>query len=112
MLSVPFTFSSLWGNLYYSELPRCLSGKNSLAKAGDAGLIPGEGRSLGVGNGNPPQHSCQENSMDRGAGGYRPRGHKELGVTEQLSRHVADGVRRFPESVCVFLHFSIFMPLL
>ena len=28
------------------------------------GSIPGLGRSLGEGNGNPPQYSCLENSMD------------------------------------------------
>ena len=33
----------------------------------DMGLIPGSGRSLGVGNSNPLQYSCLENSMDRGA---------------------------------------------
>ena len=33
----------------------------------DAVLIPGWERSLGVGNGNLPQYSCLENSMDRGA---------------------------------------------
>ena len=31
------------------------------------GSIPGSGRSLGGGHGNPLQHSCLENSMDRGA---------------------------------------------
>ena len=35
--------------------------------AGDAGSIPGLGRSPGEGNGNPLQYSCLENSMDRGA---------------------------------------------
>ena len=34
--------------------------------AGDAGFIPGLGRPSGVGNGNPLQYSCLENSMDRG----------------------------------------------
>ena len=34
--------------------------------AGNAGLIPELGRSSGVGNGNPLQYSCLENSMDRG----------------------------------------------
>ena len=29
--------------------------------------IPGSGRSPGIGNGNPLQYSCLENSMDRGA---------------------------------------------
>ena len=33
---------------------------------GDSGLIPGLGRSLGVGNDNPLQCSYLENSMDRG----------------------------------------------
>ena len=35
--------------------------------AGDLGSIPGLGRSLGEGNGNPHQYSCLENPMDRGA---------------------------------------------
>ena len=35
--------------------------------AGDTGSIPGSGRFPGVGNGNPLQYSCPENSMDRGA---------------------------------------------
>ena len=34
---------------------------------GDAGLIPGSGRSAGGGNDNPVQYSCLENPMDRGA---------------------------------------------
>jgi len=33
----------------------------------NTGLIPGSGRSPGVGNGNPFQYSCLESSMDRGA---------------------------------------------
>ena len=42
-------------------------GKTSARNAGGPGLIPGSGRSPGEGNGNPPQHSCLENSMDGGA---------------------------------------------
>ena len=44
--------------------------KNQTANAGiarDTGLIPGSGRSPGVGNGNPLQYCCLEKSMDRGA---------------------------------------------
>ena len=41
--------------------------KNSPANAGDAGSIPGLGRSPGEGNYNSLQYSCLENSMDRGA---------------------------------------------
>ena len=40
--------------------------KNPPASAGNAGLIPGLGRSPGEGNGNPLQYSCLENLMDRG----------------------------------------------
>ena len=43
--------------------------KNLRARAGDTGLIPGMERSPGVGNGNPLQYSCQENSKNRGAWG-------------------------------------------
>ena len=41
--------------------------KNPPANTGDAGLIPGLGRSPGEANGNPLQYSCQENPIDRGA---------------------------------------------
>ena len=44
--------------------------KNPPAKAGaggDAGLIPGSGRSPGREHDNPLKYSCLENSMDRGA---------------------------------------------
>ena len=38
--------------------------KESACNAGDLGLIPGLGRSLGEGNGYPLQYSGLENSMD------------------------------------------------
>ena len=38
-----------------------------LRATGDTGLIPGPGRSLGGGHGNPLQYSCLESPMDRGA---------------------------------------------
>ena len=44
--------------------------KNPPADAGDirdVGSIPGSGRSLGGGHGNPRLYSCLENPMDRGA---------------------------------------------
>ena len=73
---------------------RCFPGdsqvKNPPANAGDAGdagLIPGLGRSPGGGNENPLQYSCQDNPMDRGvwwATVYRV---EELHRTEQLSVH-------------------------
>ena len=54
-------------------LPRWLSGKNPPADVGDSGdmcLIPGLGRSPGVGNSNPLHYSCLENFHDRGAWWY------------------------------------------
>ena len=41
--------------------------KNLSAKAGDAGLIPGLGRSHRGGNGNPLRYSCLGNPMEREA---------------------------------------------
>ena len=41
--------------------------KNLPANAGDAGSIPGLGRSLGEGKGYLLQYSCLENSIDRGS---------------------------------------------
>ena len=41
--------------------------KNLPDKAGDLSSISRSGKSPGVGNGNPLQYSCLENSMDRGA---------------------------------------------
>ena len=42
-------------------------GKASAWNAEDPDLIPGSGRSLGEGNGNPSQYSCLGNPMDRGS---------------------------------------------
>ena len=42
-------------------------GKEFACNIGDMGSITGLGRSPGVGNGNPLQYSCLENSMDREA---------------------------------------------
>ena len=47
-------------------LPRWLSDKGFSCNAGDPGSIPGSRSTLGEGNGNPFQYSCQENPMDRG----------------------------------------------
>ena len=68
---------------HFSNVSQSLKGKNQYHFGGfpggavvnnlparateDAGLIPGSGRSPGEGNGNRLQHSCLENSMDRGA---------------------------------------------
>ena len=67
---------------------------NPPTNAGDGGSIPGSGRSLGVGNGNPLQYSCLENFM-RSLVGYSPRGCKELNMIGWLLMY-----SREQEGVC------------
>ena len=63
--------------------PRGSAVKNPPANAGDVGSIPGLGRCPEEGNDNPLQHSCLDNSMDRGAWQATVHGvMKELDVTE------------------------------
>ena len=51
----------------HQGFPSASDSKESTSNVGDTGLIPGSGRSLGGGNGNPLQCSCLGNPMDRGA---------------------------------------------
>ena len=51
----------------YLGFPGGSDGKESACSEGDTGSIPELERAPGVGNGNPLQYSCLENSMDRGA---------------------------------------------
>ena len=77
----------------FRGFPGGSDGKESACNAGDLGLIPGLGRSLGEGNDNPFQYSrwrIQWSLVD-----YSPCSHKELDMTEQLT--------------LTFLHFFIFL---
>ena len=61
--------------------------KKSICHAGDLGLIPGSGRPLGEGNGNPFQYSCLRNPMDRVAWWATVHGVvKELNMTKQAHK--------------------------
>ena len=72
--------------------PRCLSGKEPTCNAGGLGLIPWfDPRSPGGANGNPLQHSCLENPMDRGAWRAAPHGVTDSDTPEPLSSHHARG---------------------
>ena len=62
--------------------------KNLPANVGNSGSVPGLGRSLGEGNGNPLQYSCLENPMDRGAWQATVNGiTKESDTTELTHTH-------------------------
>ena len=75
----------LWGNLGH---PGSSDGQEIVCNAGDPDSIPGLGRSLGEGNGNPLQDSCLKNPMDRGAWWDTVHGAaKELDTTEQLNNN-------------------------
>ena len=70
--------------------------KNLPANAGNGGLIPGSGRSLGEGNGNPLQYSCLGKPMDRGAWWATVHGvAKELDMTSQLNNNNNLGILFF-----------------
>ena len=75
-------------------LPWRLSGIKSLpANAGDAGSIPGSGRSSG-GEGMAP-HSSILAWGQRSLVGYSPWGHEELGMTKQQQQsYLIDGTQK------------------
>ena len=68
-LKFPMNFLSVIPNPYLKmvDFPDGPVVKNPHADSGDMSSIPGSGRSPGVGNGNPLQCSCLENSIDRRA---------------------------------------------
>ena len=51
--------------MYKVGFPGDSDGTESTCHAENPGSIPGLGRSPGKGNGNPLQHCCLENPMDR-----------------------------------------------
>ena len=64
LLLSPFVeYAPLWA----SQVALVVKNLPATAGAWDAVLIPGPGRSPGGGNGNPIQHFCLENPVDRGA---------------------------------------------
>ena len=67
-------------------IPQWSAVKESTWNAGDAGLIPGLGRSPGEGDGNSLQYSWPGKSHEqRSLVGYRPWGRRELDTTEWLN---------------------------
>ena len=66
---------------HWGGFPGSSVSKKFTCSAGDQGLIPVSVRTPGKGNGNPLQHSCLGNPMDRGAL-TTSMGHKELDTTD------------------------------
>ena len=67
---IRFRYNALLYYYNYLGPSQWLSGKESTCnsgESGDGGLIPGLGRSPGVGNGKPLWYSCLKNFMGRGA---------------------------------------------
>ena len=62
-------------------LPWCSAVKNPPTNAGDAGSIPGSGRSPEGWQGNPLQYSCLGNPVDRGAWQLQSMGPEESVTT-------------------------------
>ena len=107
----------MWTSLL---LPRWCNGTESACqyrRCKRLGLIPGSGWSPGVGNGNPFQYSCLENSVDRGAWrttvhGVSKVGHNWVHTTSKhthiltpLLTHLCLKVVRVPQAVLVSMFF-------
>ena len=87
-----FSFSKVCAcGILYSPSPNVgfpggSDGKESTCLSGDLGFIPGSGRSLGEGNGNPLEYLCLGKSHgQRSLEGYSSWGQKELDTTERQS---------------------------
>ena len=84
--------------------------KNPPANAGDiraAGSVLGSGRSPGGGHGNPLQHSCLKNPVDRGA--WWTTDHRvanSLTILKQLSTHAYTGPK---ETLFFFIRYKSYM---
>ena len=119
-ISIPFIVWGCWGwgggwvNFFGNydllcpwALPWCGShSKESTWNAGDLGSIPGLGKSLGKGHGNPLQYSCLENPHgQRSLAGYSPWGRKESDMTERpnwLNWNPFIKLKRWLEKVCIY----------
>ena len=62
-----FKYNCICFPVFYHLFPDGLVENYLPTNAGDVGSTPGSGRSPGGRNGNPPQYTCLENSINRGA---------------------------------------------
>ena len=82
------------GYIFAFDFPCSLVGKQSACNAGDQGSIPGLGRFLRQGNGNPLQYSCLENPRDRGV--WRATVHGIARVGPDLATEPPPSIVEFP----------------
>ena len=97
----------------YTGFPGGPSGENPPASSGDrrdTASIPGSGRSLGEGNGDPLEYSCLENPMDREAWRATVRGvaHRQTRLKWLSMQHAR--VRAFLDSQFYSFGLSILTP--
>ena len=81
-----FPYVYLYSFLHFEKdtgFPSDSHSKESACNVGDLGSIPGLGRSLGEGNGNPPVFLPGEFHGQRSLVGYSPLGPRELDTTER-----------------------------
>ena len=78
------------GSYLWKGFPVAQMVKNLPVMWEDPGSIPGLGRSPGEGHGNPLQHSCLENPMDREAWWATVRKVTELDMIEWLSSSMCE----------------------
>ena len=72
LINIYHSFQNILGNEILNFLSHSGSdSKKSACKAGNLGSVPGSGRSIREGNGNPLQDSCLENPMDKEPGGLQ-----------------------------------------
>ena len=71
---------------FSTGFPGCSVGKESTCNVGDMCSIPGSGRSLGVGNGNPLQDYCLESSWTEEPGRPQSMGSQRVGCN-RVHRH-------------------------
>ena len=81
-----FVLENLIEFLHLLAFPCWLSSKESTCNPGDAGSIPGSGRSPGGGDSSPLQYYSLENCLDRGAWPADSWGNKELEMTSDWAR--------------------------
>ena len=89
------THSSILG------LPWWLRCKEFACNVGDQGSIPGLVRSPGGGHGNPQEHSCLENPMDRRAWGLQCMGSQRVGHDRETKHMLKSSLLKRQKAIII-----------